>query len=94
LTPVGRAAQRFSNLKKLITGISQKMLAQQLRQLEDNGIVMRTVYDQVPPKVDYRLTEMGADALSCARRDACVGGAPRRLRARGRRRPLHEPRVL
>jgi DNA-binding HxlR family transcriptional regulator len=43
----------------LIPGVSQKMLAQQLRQLEADGIVVRTVYAQVPPKVDYRLTEWG-----------------------------------
>ncbi|STB48218.1 Uncharacterized HTH-type transcriptional regulator ytcD [Citrobacter koseri] len=52
--------QRYSDFEKLIPGISQKMLAQQLRQLEADGIVSRTVYPQVPPKVEYRLTEWGA----------------------------------
>ncbi|WP_435945825.1 winged helix-turn-helix transcriptional regulator [Dryocola sp. BD586] len=51
--------QRYSDLEKLIAGISQKMLAQQLRQLEEDGIVSRKVYPQVPPKVEYRLTEWG-----------------------------------
>ena len=51
--------QRYSDLEKLIPGISQKMLAQQLRQLEADGMVMRKVYPQVPPKVEYRLTEWG-----------------------------------
>ncbi|SFQ52429.1 transcriptional regulator, HxlR family [Variovorax sp. OK605] len=51
--------QRFSDLEKRVTGISQKMLAQQLRQLEADGIVLRTVHSQVPPKVDYRLTPWG-----------------------------------
>ncbi|MNW17556.1 putative HTH-type transcriptional regulator YtcD [compost metagenome] len=51
--------QRFSELEKLIPEISQKMLAQQLRQLEADGIVHRTVYPQVPPKVEYRMTEWG-----------------------------------
>ncbi len=55
----GGQVQRFSDLEKLVTGISQKMLAQQLRQLEDDGIVERTVHQQVPPRVDYRLTEWG-----------------------------------
>jgi DNA-binding HxlR family transcriptional regulator len=55
----GAQVRRFSDLEKLIPGISQKMLAQQLRQLEGAGIVMRTVHDQVPPKVDYRLTDWG-----------------------------------
>ena len=52
-------AQRYSDLEKLIPGISQKMLAQQLRQLEAGGIVVRKLYPQVPPKVEYRLTEWG-----------------------------------
>jgi DNA-binding HxlR family transcriptional regulator len=51
--------QRFSDLEKLIPGISQKMLAQQLRQLEADGIVERKQYPQVPPKVEYRMTEWG-----------------------------------
>jgi len=51
--------QRYSDFEKLIPGISQKMLAQQLRQLEADGIVARKVYPQVPPRVEYRLTEWG-----------------------------------
>ena len=51
--------QRFADLEKRIPGISQKMLAQQLRQLEADGIVLRTVHEQVPPKVDYRMTGWG-----------------------------------
>ncbi len=51
--------QRYSDFEKLIPGISQKMLAQQLRQLEADDIVSRMVYPQVPPKVEYRLTEWG-----------------------------------
>ncbi|WP_373467340.1 winged helix-turn-helix transcriptional regulator [Geothrix sp. 21YS21S-4] len=50
---------RFSELEREIPGISQKMLIQQLRQLEKDGIVRRVVYPQVPPKVEYRLTEWG-----------------------------------
>ena len=55
----GGQVQRFSDLEKLIPGISQKMLAQQLRQLEADGIVERRQYPQVPPKVEYRMTEWG-----------------------------------
>ncbi|HDZ48335.1 hypothetical protein LCGC14_0034790 [marine sediment metagenome] len=51
--------QRYSDFEKLIPDISQKMLAQQLRQLEADGIVARKVYPLVPPKVEYRLTEWG-----------------------------------
>ncbi|WP_111641809.1 winged helix-turn-helix transcriptional regulator [Marinimicrobium alkaliphilum] len=50
---------RFSELERRIEGVNQKMLIQQLRQLEKDGIVTRMVYPQVPPKVEYTLTEMG-----------------------------------
>jgi DNA-binding HxlR family transcriptional regulator len=51
--------QRYSDFERLIPAISQKMLAQQLRQLEADGIVSRKIYPQVPPKVEYRLTDWG-----------------------------------
>ena len=54
-----RAVLRFSELERAITGVSQKMLIQQLRELERDGVVRRTVYPQVPPKVEYRLTRWG-----------------------------------
>lgn len=50
---------RFSELERRVEGVNQKMLIQQLRQLEKDGIVTRMVYPQVPPKVEYTLTEMG-----------------------------------
>jgi DNA-binding HxlR family transcriptional regulator len=50
---------RFSELERAIPGISQKMLIQQLRRMENDGIVRRVVHHQVPPKVDYGLTEWG-----------------------------------
>lgn len=55
----GGQVQRYSDLERLMPGISPKMLAQQLRQLEHDGIVARQVYPEVPPKVEYRLTEWG-----------------------------------
>ena len=54
-----REVLRFSELQRAIPGISEKMLIQQLRDLERDGIVARTVYPQVPPKVEYRLTSWG-----------------------------------
>lgn len=50
---------RFSELKREIGGISQRMLTLTLRGLERDGLVMRTVFPTVPPRVDYELTEMG-----------------------------------
>src|SRR5437868_1371666 len=50
---------RFSELERAIPAISQKMLIQQLRQMEKDGIVRRVVHHQVPPKVEYGLTEWG-----------------------------------
>ncbi|MDR6818943.1 DNA-binding HxlR family transcriptional regulator [Neorhizobium sp. 2083] len=52
-------ALRFSELERRVEGVNQKMLIQQLKELEKDGIVTRTVYPQVPPKVEYALTEMG-----------------------------------
>ena len=50
---------RFGELRKVVRGITQKMLSQQLKELEVDGIVSRKVYAEVPPRVEYRLTELG-----------------------------------
>jgi DNA-binding HxlR family transcriptional regulator len=50
---------RFTKLSKLVAGISQKMLTQTLRQMERDGLVTRTVHPIVPPKVEYKLTQLG-----------------------------------
>ncbi|MDC7787246.1 helix-turn-helix domain-containing protein [Rhodoplanes sp. TEM] len=55
----GGRVLRFSDLERAIPAVSQKMLAQQLRQMERDGIVRRTVHQQVPPKVEYGLTAWG-----------------------------------
>jgi len=50
---------RFSELRRAVPDASQKMLVQQLRALEADGVVNRTIHPQVPPKVEYELTELG-----------------------------------
>jgi DNA-binding HxlR family transcriptional regulator len=57
----GERTQRFSELERAIPGISQKMLIQQLRDLERDGIVARIVHPVVPPKVEYHLTAGGEE---------------------------------
>lgn len=54
-----RGELRFTRLSELVEGISQKMLTQTLRQMERDGLVVRTVHPVVPPKVEYRLTALG-----------------------------------
>lgn len=50
---------RFGELRKTIPGISQKVLTDNLRSMEDDGIIIRTVFAEVPPRVEYRLSELG-----------------------------------
>lgn len=56
---ISNGTMRFSELQKSIPGINKKMLTQQLRELEYNDIVHREVYNQVPPKVEYSISEYG-----------------------------------
>ncbi len=50
---------RFNELRKNLEGISQKVLTDSLRSMEDDGIITRTVYPEVPPRVEYALSELG-----------------------------------
>ena len=56
--------RRFSELQRMITGISQKMLTQTLRSLERDGLLTRTVYAEVPPRVEYALTPLGETLIA------------------------------
>jgi DNA-binding HxlR family transcriptional regulator len=72
----GGKVMRFSDLERAIPNITQKMLGQQLRAMEGDGIVVRTAYPQVPPKVEYHLTPWGQSL--CPALDAILKWADRR----------------
>lgn len=63
---LGERTKRFNELRREIDGISQRMLTVTLRGLERDGIVTRTVYPVVPPRVEYSLTPMGATLMEAA----------------------------
>ena len=60
---IGERAVRFGELKRSLPDISEKMLVQELKSLADSELVVRHSYGEVPPRVDYRLTERGKMAL-------------------------------
>jgi DNA-binding HxlR family transcriptional regulator len=55
--------RRFGELKREVTGVSEKMLIQQLRQMEADGLIRRKAFHEIPPRVEYSLTELG-DSLN------------------------------
>ncbi len=57
--------KRFGELKKSLDGVSQKVLTSQLRQMEGSGLLTRKVYAEVPPRVEYTLTELGYSLPAC-----------------------------
>jgi DNA-binding HxlR family transcriptional regulator len=60
---LGEGSMRFSELRRSIEGISQRMLTLTLRGLERDGLVLRTVYAEIPPRVEYDLTKLGRTLL-------------------------------
>ena len=66
LWEIHKRTRRFGELKRLLPGVSEKMLIQQLREMEADGLVHREVFHEVPPRVEYSITKLGAsldDAL-------------------------------
>ncbi|WP_294407234.1 helix-turn-helix domain-containing protein [uncultured Ruminococcus sp.] len=59
LRDLKEGTKRFGELKKSVTGISQKVLTSNLRDMEENGLLTRAVFPEVPPRVEYTLTELG-----------------------------------
>lgn len=66
IAELGHGTRRFNELKRSIDGISQRMLTVTLRGLERNGLVTRTIYPVVPPRVEYELTDLGRMLLKAA----------------------------
>ena len=80
----GGHVRRFSELRRSIPAVSEKMLIQQLRQLERDGVVRRFVHHQVPPKVEYSLAELGTSAVPGAGCITEMGRPPAVDRGRAR----------
>jgi DNA-binding HxlR family transcriptional regulator len=66
IAELGQGTRRFNELKRSIDGVSQRMLTVTLRGLERNGLVTRTIYPVIPPRVEYELTELGNMLLKAA----------------------------
>lgn len=71
--------RRFGELKRLVAGISEKVLIQQVRELAEDGIIVRRDYREVPPRVDYEMTEFGR-TLAQALMPLCAWGDENRQR--------------
>jgi DNA-binding HxlR family transcriptional regulator len=91
---LGGGARRFGELRRLVVGISEKVLIQQLKELEADGIVSRTDYREVPPRVDYAMTAFGR-TLATALTSLCAWGDAHRIQVEQMQRiqAQHEPRA-
>lgn len=70
---------RFSELRKSISGITERMLTLQLRELEKEGLIKRTVHAEVPPRVDYELTDIARELIPIWKELSTWGGKHREL---------------
>lgn len=89
---LARGTKRTGELRRAVAGVSQKMLTQTLRTLEERGLIERTVYPVVPPRVEYRLTSLG-ESINQPLRQLCEwtfehGTALERAAARHSRRAV------
>jgi DNA-binding HxlR family transcriptional regulator len=84
VTRLGQGPMRFNELRRSIGGISQRMLTLTLRGLERDGLVTRTVFPTIPPRVDYELTALGRDLLQpvSSLGDWAIRNQPKIARAR------------
>ena len=84
---LGPGKRRFGELRRLVSGVSEKMLIQQLRELQADGIIARVDFKQIPPKVEYSLTPLGR-SLAMALLPLCKWGSAHAgaIEAIGRRR--------
>jgi len=85
--------KRTSELKRLMPNITQKMLTQQLRELEEDGVINRIVYQQIPPKVEYELSEYGK-SLEQILNSLCVWGENHIIKVYGDKSEVLEDSVL
>jgi DNA-binding HxlR family transcriptional regulator len=74
---------RFGELKRSVKGITQSMLTQQLRELEDDGLISRKIYAEIPPRVEYTLTEFGLTLSPIMQSMAAWGTAFRMKKRKG-----------
>ncbi len=89
---LGGGPRRFGELRRLVTGISEKVLIQQLKELEADGIISRTDYRELPPRVDYAMTAFGR-TLATALMPLCAWGDANRIQVEQMQRVQteHEP---
>jgi DNA-binding HxlR family transcriptional regulator len=89
---LGGGSRRFGELRRLVTGISEKVLIQQLKELEADGILSRTDYRELPPRVDYAMTAFGR-TLAAALVPLCAWGDANRIQVQQMQRIQagHEP---
>ena len=90
---LNRGVTRFGQLKRAIPRITQTMLTQQLRELEQDGIVTRTIYAEIPPRVEYALTDFGR-TLECVIAVMCQWGTQYQAMVVERKRAASRPAEL